>query len=221
MNHAHKPAATFRWQKFATIAVVFVLFLLAKWLFPGLFQNEQQQSQVDSQQRSQQQSEQQSERNQHAPTDKSEGASNRPGNQTTAADRKRVACQLERVVDGDTLVVNHPEYDRIKVRLLGIDTPETVKRDTPVEAFGPEAKEFTEAFVSGGTVSLQFDQRLKDQFDRYLAYVYVGDRMLNEELVARGLARVKFYGGDAASMGERLKAVELKARHEQVGIWSK
>ena len=93
--------------------------------------------------------------------------------------------RVVRVVDGDTLIVA-PD---VRIRLIGVDAPETVKPDTPVQPFGPEASEFTREFVSGGHVRLTFDRERIDRFGRHLAYVWVGDRLLNEQLARNGLAR--------------------------------
>jgi micrococcal nuclease len=130
-----------------------------------------------------------------------------------------------RVVDGDTLLLAPPagtaESGRqIRLRLLGIDCPESVKPDHPVEPWGPEAAAFTRQFVSGGAVRLQFDKRRLDQYDRYLAYAFVADQMLNEELVRAGMARVLAYPGDSESMTRRLRAAEQEARQAQRGVWS-
>ena len=133
--------------------------------------------------------------------------------------------EVERVVDGDTLIVLLPddaggEPSRERLRLLGIDTPETVKEDTPVEAWGPEATAFTKDFLSGGRARLEFDKRKVDQFGRYLAYVYVGDRMLNEALVAEGLARVSHFPGDSEAKVRILRKAEEAAKAEGKGMWS-
>lgn len=133
------------------------------------------------------------------------------------------------MVDGDTLVVRDQSAAApavrsprgVKLRLLGIDCPETVKPNHPVELWGPEATEFTKRFVAGGTVRLQFDRRRIDQYDRYLAYIFVGEQMLNEELVREGLARVSTFPGDSQSMGRRLRAAEGEAELGSRGIWSK
>ncbi len=131
-----------------------------------------------------------------------------------------------RVVDGDTLIVAprpaafHGPRRESRVRLLGIDCPESVKPDHPVEPWGPEASAFTRQFVSGGVVRLRFDKRRLDQYDRYLAYVYVGERMLNEELVRAGLATVLVYPGDSQSMGRRLQVAEREAQQARRGMWS-
>ena len=93
--------------------------------------------------------------------------------------------QVRRVVDGDTLLLR----DGNRVRLMGVDTPETVKPDHPVEPWGAEATAFTRNFVAAGPVRLAFDRVRLDRFNRYLAYVWVDDKLLNEELLRAGLAR--------------------------------
>ncbi|NLF73972.1 MAG: hypothetical protein GX575_33610 [Candidatus Anammoximicrobium sp.] len=134
--------------------------------------------------------------------------------------------EVLRVVDGDTLVVRVPaSADRrrgrdIRVRLLGIDCPESVQPDYPVEPWGPEAAEFTKRFLARRAVQLRFDKRRLDQYDRYLAYVFVDDRMLNEELVRAGLAFVAMFPGDSESMQRRLRAAEDEAREQSRGVWS-
>jgi micrococcal nuclease len=136
--------------------------------------------------------------------------------------------EVVRVVDGDTLIVRplDPEQRRrvdrrgVRLRLLGIDCPESVKPDHPVEPWGPESAAFTRDFVAGDRVQLRFDRRRIDRYQRYLAYAYVGDRMLNEALVRAGLARVSVFPGDSASMTRRLRKAEEEAREAKRGIWS-
>lgn len=131
-----------------------------------------------------------------------------------------------RVVDGDTLIVaprpaafSAPQR-KLRVRLLGINCPESVKPNHPIEPWGPEASAFTRQFVSGGVVRLRFDKRRLDQYDRYLAYVYVGEQMLNEELVRAGLATVRVYPGDSQAIGRRLQIAEREAQQARRGVWS-
>ena len=88
---------------------------------------------------------------------------------------------VERVIDGDTVIF----APRVTVRLIGVDTPETVRPEHPVEPYGPEATSFTRAFLSGGRARLSFDRERLDHYGRHLAYVWVGERMLNEELLRR------------------------------------
>jgi len=76
---------------------------------------------------------------------------------------------VDRVVDGDTIVLS----DGKKVRLIGVDTPETKHPNKPVEYFGKEATEFTRRMCEGKQVRLEYDQEKIDRYGRTLAYVFV------------------------------------------------
>jgi micrococcal nuclease len=100
------------------------------------------------------------------------------------------------VVDGDTIEVAMSDGSREDVRYIGIDTPETVKPDTPVQCGGPRAHHENERLVGGRDVVLRFDAERRDIYGRLLAYVYVpgggrggGPLFVNAELARRGLAR--------------------------------
>jgi micrococcal nuclease len=106
-----------------------------------------------------------------------------------------VNARVTHVVDGDTIDVATPDGDDT-VRYIGIDTPETVKPDTPVQCGGPEAHAVNERLVGGRTVTLRFDAEHRDVYGRLLAYVYLPSArpgghplFINAELVRRGLAR--------------------------------
>jgi micrococcal nuclease len=146
---------------------------------------------------------------------------------STARRLQEGRCDVVRVVDGDTLIVRQTvDGDQVqgpvegRLRLLGIDCPESVKPDHPVERWGPEASAFTRDFLKQGPVRLRLDKRRQDRFGRFLAYVYVNERMLNEELVRSGLARVSTFPGDSASLGNQLRAAEREAQQAERGIWS-
>jgi len=124
--------------------------------------------------------------------------------------------QVERVVDGDTLVLANQE----RVRLIGADTPETVRPGQPAEPWGREATEFTRRFVAGGQVRLEFDGRRKDKYDRYLAHVWVGDRMLEEELIRAGLATAETRYPYSAASKTRFVTAQSEAQAAGRGIWS-
>jgi micrococcal nuclease len=135
--------------------------------------------------------------------------------------------QLVRVVDGDTLVVEPTETKSatdtssgsFPVRLLGVDCPESVHPDRPVEPWALEAAQFTREFVAGGRVWLRFDRRRVDKYHRRLAYVLVQDKLLNEELLRAGLARTMIYPGDSETIARRLRAAEQEARQNRRGLW--
>ncbi len=124
--------------------------------------------------------------------------------------------RVVRVVDGDTLIIPPHQY----VRLIGVNAPESVKPEWPVEPFGPEASEFTKRFLSGGTAHLTFDRERNDQFGRVLAYVWVGDKLLQEELLRAGLARFEPHFQYAEAMKRRYRLAQDEAKREKLGIWS-
>jgi micrococcal nuclease len=95
------------------------------------------------------------------------------------------------VVDGDTVHVGRG-WRKTTVQFLGVDTPETVHPDKPVEFLGPEVSEFTKKTLQGEKVRLEFEPlNQKDKYGRLLAYVYLSDGSLfNAELIKRGYARV-------------------------------
>jgi micrococcal nuclease len=126
--------------------------------------------------------------------------------------------KVRRVIDGDTFVL----ASGARVRLQGIDTPETVLANSPVERWGPEASQFTKDFVhhAGGQVRLTFSLERKDRHDRFLAFVWNGDVMLNEELVRAGLAHARLDYRYSGPMKSRLAAAQDEARRAARGIWS-
>ena len=123
---------------------------------------------------------------------------------------------VERAVDGDTLLF----ADHTRIRLLGVDTPETKRPDTPVEPWGPEAHEFTRQHVEGRRVRLEFDKERFDKYERVLAYVYLGDWFLNEELIRAGMGRAITNHPYSEAMKHRFRAAEREARENRRGIWS-
>lgn len=126
--------------------------------------------------------------------------------------------EVARVVDGDTLLL----ASGARVRLQGIDTPETVQPDQPVEAWGPEANRFTKNFIANAAnrVQLTFSLERKDRYDRFLAFVWNGNVMLNEELVRAGLANARLDFRFSGIMKNRLAKAQDDARRAGRGIWS-
>jgi micrococcal nuclease len=125
---------------------------------------------------------------------------------------------VTRVVDGDTVEVllDGSEED---VRYIGVDTPETVKPDSPVECFGPQASSFNHRLVEGELVRLVFDEERRDVYGRLLAYVYLGDRLVSAELLRRGLARTLNIPPNDRFAG-RFKRLEIAAARAGRGLWS-
>ena len=102
----------------------------------------------------------------------------------------RLTATISRVVDGDTVLVQINGIEET-IRLIGIDTPETKHPNRPVECFGPEATTFSQNLLPPGrTVWLEFDSERRDHYGRFLAYLWLDDQtMLNDLLVSQGYAR--------------------------------
>ncbi|MDP1805001.1 MAG: thermonuclease family protein, partial [Acidimicrobiales bacterium] len=125
-----------------------------------------------------------------------------------------------RNVDGDTVVVEIDGREE-PVRFIGIDTPESVAPDRPVECFGVEAKARTAALLPVGTlVRLERDVEARDRYDRLLAYVIRADDNLfvNLVLVEEGFAEARAFPPNTARQAE-LDAAEDSARAGDRGLW--
>ncbi len=124
--------------------------------------------------------------------------------------------RVERAVDGDTLLLDGGE----RVRLLGVDTPETKHRDKPVDPLGLEAAEFVADKVNGRVVRLEFDRERRDHYDRLLAYVYLDGELLNEELILAGYSRAITHHPYRSDMKRRFRQAEESARQRKVGLFA-
>lgn len=136
------------------------------------------------------------------------------------ADRPGVA-QVVRVIDGDTLVVSVGGREE-SIRLLGIDTPESVDPRSPVECFGKEASRHTESLLPPGTeINLVRDVEARDRYSRLLAYVYRADdgAFVNLQLLREGFAAVLTYPPNEAHVDD-FTAAAAQARAEGLGLWS-
>lgn len=126
-------------------------------------------------------------------------------------------AQVVDVVDGDTIKVNLAGQV-YTVRYIGIDTPETVHPSKPVEWMGPEASAANRQIVEGQTVRLEKDVSEVDKYDRLLRYVWVGDLMVNAELVRLGYANSSTYPPDVKYQDLFLQ-LEREAREAGRGLW--
>lgn len=127
---------------------------------------------------------------------------------------------VERVVDGDTVVVSIDGTSE-HMRLIGIDTPETVKPNSPVECFGPEASAFTKSLLPEGTaVRVVRDVEARDDYDRLLGYLYRADDGLfvNLEIIRSGYASLLTFPPNIAHVDEFRAAAEA-ARRADLGLW--
>ncbi len=122
---------------------------------------------------------------------------------------------VERVVDGDTIVVRGVG----RVRLIGVDTPETVAPGRPVEFFGREASAFTKRLLEGRPVRLEYDRERTDRYGRTLAYVHLADgTFANAEIIRRGYGHA--YTRFPFRYLDRFRQLEREARSAGRGLWN-
>jgi micrococcal nuclease len=138
-------------------------------------------------------------------------------NGISAPAERSAQARVVRVVDGDTIVASVDGEDEY-VRYIGIDTPETVKPDTPVQCFGPNASDENHRLVEGRTVRLVFDREERDDYGRLLAYVYTRGRFVNAELVRGGFARTLEIAPNISHAVE-LQRLARRAAQAGKGLW--
>ena len=154
---------------------------------------------------------------------------------------ERAKAKVTTVVDGDTIDIILTEPDQldrlpsslkrrwlgqengkpvpIRVRLIGIDTPETVHPSKPVQAYGKQASDFTKNLLQGAAIELAFDEELWDKYDRLLAYAYLPDgETIQAKLLRAGLAYA--YLRFPFLFREEFIAYEREAQSAKLGLWS-
>ena len=124
-----------------------------------------------------------------------------------------------KVVDGDTVVLDL-DGSTETVRLIGIDTPETVHPSKPVECFGPEASAYLQALLKPNTrVRVQRDIEARDRYKRLLVYIYLLDgTFVNEQLLRKGFARTLRIEPNT-TFATKFASTETGARANRVGLW--
>ena len=134
-----------------------------------------------------------------------------------------IQVYVTRVVDGDTIIVEINEdipnlQRRERVRLLGVDTPETVHPNREVEFYGKEASDYTKMMLEGKNVYLAFDWDLRDRYGRLLAYIYLADGVCFNAVqiyygYAHALTRYPF------KFINEFRELEKSARIRKAGLW--
>lgn len=132
---------------------------------------------------------------------------------------KTNTVKVTRVVDGDTIEVALNGATE-KVRLIGVDTPESVHPDkTKNTEFGKVASNFTKERLEGKDVELEFDVQERDQYGRLLAYVWLGGTMFNKTLLEEGYAQVATFPPNVKYVDEFV-VIQRKAMEGKKGLWA-
>lgn len=123
------------------------------------------------------------------------------------------------VSDGDTITVNMDGNDE-KIRFIGVDTPETIKPNSPQECFGKEASEYLKNLLSGQEVKLEADpiNQNRDRYNRLLRYVYFNDQLVNKQIIEQGYGFA--YLSFPFSKAEEFRQAQVTARQTNKGVWS-
>lgn len=139
----------------------------------------------------------------------------------TATETNKIKVELLSTVDGDTAKFKINE-EQITVRFLGINTKETVDPKRGEEAWGKEASDFTKEKLEKATkIELEFDDIAdkKDKYDRYLAWIWIDDELLQDLLVENGLAETYMLQNNYKYAGMLQESEEI-AKNDKFGIWS-
>jgi micrococcal nuclease len=141
------------------------------------------------------------------------------GSSSPAPGQARQAV-VERVVDGDTIIAQLDGGPTERVRLIGMDTPESVKPGTPVQCFALKASAYTKHLLTGRRVRLVTDVEPRDRYGRLLAYVYrePDGLFVNEQLVRAGYARPYTFPPNVRYEGA-IAALATRARQGGRGLW--
>ncbi len=140
-----------------------------------------------------------------------------------------IQAVIVRAVDGDTAVVRIDGQEK-RVRFLGVDTPETVHPNKPVQFYGKEASSFTKESLNGRRVWLEYDSNPQDRYGRHLAYIWLNNpKTINESTIRESMFNAKLLlGGYAKVMIIRpnkryeseFRKFQDEARNKKLGVWS-
>lgn len=130
--------------------------------------------------------------------------------------------KVAKVIDGDTIEIDR--YGKIEtVRLIGIDTPETVDPRKPVQCFGKEASDNSKALLQGKSVRVETDPLVgeRDKYNRLLAYVWLdNNQLVNQLLISGGFAHEYTYRSQSYKYQDQFKQAEMAAKESGTGLWS-
>jgi len=150
---------------------------------------------------------------------KSPGPTLEPAASDTGTAATGTNAVVTRVIDGDTIEVSYRQRT-LDIRLIGIDTPESVAPGEPVQCFAMAASRFTTGRLDGERVRLEFDVERIDRYGRTLAYVWLGDELFNETLVRGGYAFVTTYPPNV-KYEHRFLSAQRDARARERGVWGR
>lgn len=141
------------------------------------------------------------------------------GNSDDQTEKTEVPKQAITVIDGDTIKIKLKKKEET-VRLLFIDAPETNHPELGKQPLGEEAKTFHKKLIDQAKkIELEKEETARDKYGRFLAYLRVDGKLVQEELLKKGLARVAYVDQSDAPYLDELKKAEQEAQQNKLGIW--
>jgi micrococcal nuclease len=141
-------------------------------------------------------------------------------NQSIDEKQNLKAVFVTKVIDGDTFWAKDKSGAKVKIRLIGIDAPESRKsQHKDVQYYGKEAKEYLKQLIENKNVKLEFDVDKLDQYKRTLAYVYLeSDLFVNAQLIENGYAKVYTFPPNVKYVDSFIQ-LQKQAQQNRLGIW--
>ncbi|MBR6034237.1 MAG: thermonuclease family protein [Clostridia bacterium] len=151
-------------------------------------------------------------------SEKTNKTSSKTNETATTGKISKTYFEVLKVVDGDTIQIDY-NGTKERVRLIGVDTPESVHPDENKNTEnGKKASEYTKNLLTGKKVQLELDVQERDKYGRILAYVYLDGKMVNKKLLEDGYAQVATYPPNIKYVKEFLK-IQEKAKEQNKGLW--
>ncbi|PEQ98503.1 thermonuclease family protein [Bacillus cereus] len=131
-------------------------------------------------------------------------------------------AKVVHVRDGDTIDVVTKDNKKQAIRMLLLDTPESVKKDVPVMPYGKESSEFTKRLLENKDVTIVYDKGQKeDPYKRLLAYVFVDGECVEAKILRNGYGIVRYINKPNTTLLPLLQKEQEQAKKEKINVWSK
>lgn len=128
--------------------------------------------------------------------------------------------KVTKVTDGDTIDVL-VEGNEITIRLIGVDTPETLHPDEEKNCpFGQSATDYLKSKLEGEYIDIEYDNDTKDSYGRTLAYIYIGNELINETIIKDGYGVYSYFPSDTHRYDQRFIDAQKYAQDNSLGMWS-
>lgn len=134
---------------------------------------------------------------------------------------KKEEATIKQVIDGDTVEVNLGLNKEERIRLLLIDTPESVHPELGKQLFGLEASNYAKSYLKRGKkVTVEIGNPERDEYGRMLAYIWIDDVNFNKHMIEKGFARVAYVFPPNTKYLKEFQEAEKVAKLNRIGIWS-